>query len=118
MFNPPFSKSVKTNVGKTFLKLIDKHFPPSNPLHKIFNRNNVKVSYSCMENNESAISNYNHKLLSNDPPASAQCNCKSVKECSLDGKCLSKNIVYKAQIKSQNNGTVKTCIGMISNAFK
>ena len=26
-FNPPFSKSVKTNVVKQFLKLIDKHFP-------------------------------------------------------------------------------------------
>ena len=117
-FNPPFSKSVKTNVGKTFLKLIDKHFPPSNSLHKIFNRNNVNVSYSCMEKIKSAISNHNHKLLSNDPPASAQCNCKSVKECPLDGKCLSKNIVYKAQIKSQNNGTVKTYIGMTSNAFK
>ena len=25
-FNPLFSKSVKTNVGKTFLNLIDKHF--------------------------------------------------------------------------------------------
>ena len=25
-YNPPFNKAVKTNVGKTFLKLIDKHF--------------------------------------------------------------------------------------------
>ena len=70
-FNPPFSKSVKKNVGKIFLNLIDKHFPPSNPLHKVFNRNNVKVSYSCMENMKSTISNHNHELLSNDLPASA-----------------------------------------------
>ncbi len=67
-FNPPFSKSVKTNVGRTFLNLIDKHFPASNPLHKIFNRNNVKVSYSYMENIKSTISSHNHKLLSNGPP--------------------------------------------------
>ena len=37
-FNPPWSSSVKTNVGATFLKLIDKHFPKDNPLSKIFNR--------------------------------------------------------------------------------
>ena len=108
---------IKTNVGKTFLNLIDRHFPPSNPLHKVFNRNNVKVSYSCMENIKSTISNHNHELLSNDLPASAQCNCKHEKECPLDGKCLVKNIVYKAEIASQN-GTVKTYIGMTSNSFK
>ena len=43
-FNPPFSKHVYTNVGRTFLNLIDKHFPKQHILHKIFNRNNVKVS--------------------------------------------------------------------------
>ena len=72
-----------------------------------------------MENIKSTISNHNHELLSNDLPASAQCNCKNEKECPLDGKCLVKNIVYKAEIASQN-GTVETYIGMImtSNSFK
>ena len=46
-FNPPFSKGVSTNVAKKFLGLLDKHFPRGNPLHRIFNRNTVKVSYSC-----------------------------------------------------------------------
>ena len=49
-FNPPFSKNVKTNIARNFLCLIDKHFPPNHKLHKIFNRNTVKVSYSCMNN--------------------------------------------------------------------
>ena len=26
-FNPPFSSNVKTNVGKQFLSLLQKHFP-------------------------------------------------------------------------------------------
>ena len=30
-FNPPFSKNVSTNVGKFFLKLLDKHFPIRHP---------------------------------------------------------------------------------------
>ena len=117
-FNRSFSKSVKTNVGGTFLNLINKHFPASNPLHKIFKRNNVKVSYSCMKNIKFTISNHNHKLLSNGSPPPDPCNCQSVKECPLDGKCLAKSVVYKAEIKSDNNETVKTYIGMTSNTFK
>ena len=31
-FNPPFSKTVKTNVGKKFLRLIDRHFPRGSKL--------------------------------------------------------------------------------------
>ena len=61
---------------------------------------------------------HNHKLLSNGPPTPDQCNCQSVKECPLDGKCLAKSVVYKAEIKSENNGTIKTYIGMTSNTFK
>ena len=48
-----------TNVGKCFLSLIDKHFLKSNPLHKIFNRNTLKLSYSCMGNIKTIISNHN-----------------------------------------------------------
>lgn len=46
-FNPRFSQSVQTNVAKSFHPLIDKNFTKSHKLHKIFNRNNHKVSYSC-----------------------------------------------------------------------
>ena len=37
-FNPPYSKSVETNIGKEFLRLLDTHFPEHDPLHKIFTR--------------------------------------------------------------------------------
>ena len=40
-FNPPFSKNLKTNIGKEFLKLIDKNFPKDNSLNKIINRKTV-----------------------------------------------------------------------------
>ena len=49
-FNPPFNVAVTTNVGKAFLSLLDKHFPPHSKYHKLFNRNNVKISYSCLPN--------------------------------------------------------------------
>jgi hypothetical protein len=44
-FNPPFSANVETKIGAKFLKLISTYFPKDNPLHKIFNRNTVKISY-------------------------------------------------------------------------
>ena len=40
-FNPLYNQSVSTNVAQTFLKLVDKHFPRSNRLNKIFNRNTI-----------------------------------------------------------------------------
>ena len=41
-FNPPFSLSVKANIGRTFPKLLKQHFPKSNRLHMTFNKNMVK----------------------------------------------------------------------------
>ena len=60
-YNPPYSKNVKTKIGKEFLKILDTCFPKSNPLSKIFNRNLVKISYSCMPNISHIISRSNKK---------------------------------------------------------
>ena len=62
-FNPPFNNNVATNVAKTFLALIDKDFPKNKRLSKIFNRNTITVSYSCLPNVKQTISNNNHRLL-------------------------------------------------------
>ena len=40
-FNPPFSESVKTNVGVKFLALVEKHFKNTD-LNKYFNRSTIK----------------------------------------------------------------------------
>ena len=62
-FNPPYCLSVKTIVGRIFLKLIRKHCPKGNSLNKIFNKNTVRVSYSCMGNISSIISSRNKNIL-------------------------------------------------------
>ena len=49
-FSPPFNKTVSPNVAKIFPQLIDGHFLKYHRNHIIFNRNTVKVSYSCMQN--------------------------------------------------------------------
>ena len=41
-FNPPFSKNVKTNIRKEFIKLVSKHFTLDHKLRPLFNKNNQK----------------------------------------------------------------------------
>ena len=64
-FNPPFNLMTKTKIAKLFLNLIDKHFPPHNKPHKLFNRTNVKIIKSCMLNMNSYTCMHNHKVLNN-----------------------------------------------------
>ena len=37
-------------ILRIFLHLLDKHFGRNHKYHKIFNCNNVKISYSCIDN--------------------------------------------------------------------
>ena len=41
-FKPPLSKLISTNLAKTFVQLVTKHFPRNHKLHKMFNGNTVK----------------------------------------------------------------------------
>ena len=52
-FNPPYGINVATNLGRYFLSLINKYFPPHHKFSKIFDRNNMKISNSCMGNTKS-----------------------------------------------------------------
>ena len=62
-FNPPYSKTVKTKIGKFFLQLIKMHFPKEHEFQKIFNRNTLKLSYSCMPNIKAKINAHNREIL-------------------------------------------------------
>ena len=58
----PKSKDVSTKVGNQFLKFINKHFPRHRKFHKLFNKNNVNISYSCTPNMKN-INTYNKKTI-------------------------------------------------------
>ena len=62
-YNPPYSSNVHSNIGKSFLKTVKEKFPPEHKLHKIFNTNTVKLSYSCMPNVKNIIDGHNKKTL-------------------------------------------------------
>ena len=114
-YNPPFSKNVKTNVGKCFLSLIDQHFPKSHPLQKIFNRNTLKLSYSCMPNVKTIISNHNKAQINksdpiNDTTDDSNCNCRNSSTCPMDGKCNDQNMIYQAEVTTPSSR--ETYIGL------
>ena len=87
MLQPPDNMNTKTNIAEKILKLLNKHFPANHSLHKVFNRNNVKVSYSCMPNTSNVIKAHDKKSF------------KDI--CPLKGECLTENIVYLAKVKSK-----------------
>ena len=76
-FNPPYSANVKTNVGRNFMRLVDKHFPLYHKYHKLFNRNNIKLSYSFMPNMNNIIRKHNSSVMKDPiPPTTKTCNCR------------------------------------------
>ena len=116
-YNPPYSMSVKTNVGKIFFKLLRKHFPPSHPMYTIFNTNKVKISYRCFPNIGSIISFHNKKILYSDNTEYG-CNCNDKNKCPLDNKCLTPRIVYRADVTNDQTQEQKFYYGISDTPFK
>jgi hypothetical protein len=44
------------------------------------------------------------------------CNCRQQNNCPLDGKCLSKEVVYQATVKTENK--TETYVGITETSFK
>ena len=110
---------VRTNIGSKFLKLVEKHFHPGNPLRKIFNRNTIKLSYRCTPNLATIISGHNKKILkeSGNPVVKKTCSCPRGATCPLDGNCLQTNMVYQAKV-TYAGGPEETYIGLTAPTFK
>ena len=115
-FNPPYCKSVRTNIGSEFLKILDKCFPSSNKLSKIFNRNSVKISYSCMPNIGKIISGQNKQKLrgEKEPPP---CKC-SLFPCPVEGQCETSGVIYQCIVKETDSGKSESYVGLTANTFK
>ena len=117
-FNPRYSMNARTNIGKPFLKLTRNHFPNGNLSHKTFNKNVLKVIFSCMGNMTSIISSHNRTILNPHVSVEYWCNCKSRNECPLQNKCLTPKVVYHANIENDINDENKFCVGISETSFK
>ena len=116
----PYRKKVKTNIRKIFLILINKHFPSHHKFHKLFNKDTVKISYSCTRNIQSIINSYNAKILfPKESTEQRTWNCLNKVNCPLEQKCLTRIIVYKAKVTSSNqNYQENVYFGSCETAFK
>ena len=93
---------MRTNIGGKFISLLNKHFPSNSPLHTLFNTKNIKVSYKTTKNMSAIVNNHNRRILSNSQEVHNRpgCNCRDGKDaCPLRGKCLDKEMIYKAEVK-------------------
>ena len=115
-YNPPYSVNVKTNIGKVFFKLIKKHFSKGNML-QVFNKNSLMISYSCMKNMSAIISSHNKSILKSSNNTFG-CNCRDKGNCPLDNKCLTPQIIYKADVLNTQTNDVKSYIGLAETPFK
>ena len=120
-FNPPYNESVRTDIGRKFLNLLDKHFENQPNLKKHFNRHTVKLSYSCSPNIQNHINSHNKTLLNNGQILQKEgCNCrKGSDNCPLDGSCKTKSLIYKAKVNTEDE-TIEPneYIGLSSLSFK
>ena len=119
-FNPPYSMNVQTNIGREFLNLVSKHFPKNHRYNKIFNKNSIKVSYSCTDNLQTIIKKHNRKILqtSKTPPTENNCNCRKKSDCPLKNNCLTSSVVYNANVTTESDTTGKNYIGLTEGTFK
>ena len=120
-FNPPYSMNVQTNIGREFLNLVSKHFPKNHRYNKIFNKNNIKVSYSCTDNLQTIIKKHNRKILetSKTPSTENNCNCRKKKnDCPLKNNCLTSSVVYNANVTTESDTTGKNYFGLTEGTFK
>ena len=141
---PPLPIPAKTGNGTTYsgttlhsaktsapISDTDKHFPKAHRLRKNFNRNTIKVSFSCMNNTKQIIDNYNKRILSPsehiDSTADSTaintkdnktCNCRQNNTCPLNGNYLQSSVLYQATVTRKDNSTSETYIGLTENDFK
>ena len=98
---------------------MDEHFPKTNKFQKLFNRNNDKVSYSCLPNFTNMIKSHNNRILfdekTQDQP---KCNCRQKDSCPLAGDCLDKALIYRCILKEKTTSDGVNYNGLTENTFK
>lgn len=87
-------------------------------LRKIFNRNTIKLSYSCTPNMKQIIDGHNKATIRNaktseDSRPQRLCNCRNENECPLGGQS---EVVYQATVDTREE--TETYVGLTATDFK
>ena len=115
--------SSKIYIGRKFFNILDRCFPKGHILHKLINRNTVKLSYSCIPNMKNIITKHNKSVITKSKPAQndkaqKDCNCRDKQKCPLNNKCQTSSVIYQATVTMEDNNSSETYIGLTENSFK
>ena len=117
-FNPPWSDSVVTPVGKIFLNIVSSCFPKDGPLYNHFNRATLKMSYSTCRNVKAHVDSHNRNIIQPSVKENPTCNCRIKADCPLAGQCSASQIVYQAKVTEEKSGEEKIYFGQTLRPFK
>ena len=89
---------------------------------KLFNNNNLKLSYCCTRNIQGIITAHNRKLLqqTDNVVETKKCNCRGgVVNCPVGGACLEEEVVYEATVTVEGKPDMtRSYIGSASTSMK
>ena len=75
-------------ILRIFLHLLDKYFAIYHKYYNIFSRNNVKISYNCIDSVKNLISGHNKEITNFYNKINGKTfNCSNKNNCPLDNKC-------------------------------
>ena len=95
-FNSPFSETIFTKIANYFFNLLDNYFPKNHRFNKIFNRNNVKISYSGTKSMKRIAKNHNKNILRTKPSINTPTyNWRNRKAYLLNGLFQVEKVVYE-----------------------
>ena len=114
--------NVSTNIASKVLNLVKDCFPEDHPLHKIFNKNTINVSYKTTPNVKQLISSHNACILNQNRKQEDQAKTKTCDwrknsdPCPLEKKCMVECVVYQATVTKKDKK--HTYIGVTAEPFK
>ena len=86
-------------------------------MHKIFNRNTVKISYSCLRKISSIISSHDCNILSPKQQAFG-CNCRVKNECPINGEYQTPSVIYREDVVNDSNDEEKIYFALADTTIK
>ena len=117
------SKVICQDCTKLYYKNIERGIPKHGLLHKLFNKTNLRISYSCTENIGAFIARHNCKIMRDYEKTivpKRECNCSPANRnnCPLNGQCLLQSLVYRADVTTDRPDEHRFYFGLVSNSFK
>lgn len=115
---PILQQKYKNKRRKMCIKHIYKHFPLSNTLYAIFNRNiknqiQLHRRYNTNNLKNRKMTNHLHFRAKNE----TTCNFRAKNEIPLNGNCLQSNIIFKVTVNAVYKEEI-IYLGVIERAWK